>query len=336
MANEISLIKPGETTGQLTTFDLEKRSKTLHVAPGETTVIGEVNGSGYIAQLWMTFPGWFWQHWNQTHPISPTILKTLLVSIYFDGAESPAVHAPAADLFGCGLCEVGNFACDYFGQSSGGFFIKFPMPFRKSFRIEVTNCDAAMPTEVFMNVLYQLTDNPDNSGYLHAQFRTGRDMEQVFEIAEVEGQGHFAGCNLSMQGTRLNDLSFLEAPEYVYVDDDWDSPRIAGTGLEDYFLGGWYFREGAFIGPVHGVSIKDALRSSIHMYRVHTNDVIRFQKRLRFTFTHPWTRENINPFFFSSVSYIYLDSSEGNNTTYDRQQLLSQYRFRDTDHQSIP
>ena len=37
-----------------------------------------------------------------------------------------------------------------------------------------------------------------------------------------------------MQGEERNYLSFLEAPEHVYVDGDWETPRIVGTGLEDY------------------------------------------------------------------------------------------------------
>ncbi|MEI6914461.1 MAG: DUF2961 domain-containing protein, partial [Armatimonadota bacterium] len=167
-------------------------------------------------------------------------------------------------------------------------------------------------------------------------FTTDREIQQTFEIASVEGRGHFVGCALSMQGQRMNDFSFLEAPEYVYIDDDWETPRIIGTGLEDYFLGGWYFRQGEFTGPLHGVPLKDALRSSIVMYRIHEADALRFEKRLRFTFTHPWTRENINPFFYSSVSYLYLDSASRPERNYTIDQLLAQYRVRDTDHQSMP
>ena len=37
--------------------------------------------------------------------------------------------------------------------------------------------------------------------------------------------------------------ALAEAPEYVFIDEDFERPRFAGTGLEDYFLGGWYFRE---------------------------------------------------------------------------------------------
>ena len=233
-----------ETTRQLTTFNLSHKSKTIQVPRGKRVTIGEVKGQGYIAQFWLTFPGWFWQHWNPKAPINQSILKTLILRIYWDGAEKPAVAAPVGDFFGAGLCEVASFASRYFGTSSGGFFCKWPMPFRKSFRVELENVDPELDTDVFSNILYQLTDPlPESAGYFHAQFNTGPNPGPApVQIAEVRGRGHYAGCLLYMQGQERNYLSFLEAPEYVWVDADWDTPRIVGTGLEDYFLGGWYFR----------------------------------------------------------------------------------------------
>ncbi len=221
-----------ETTRQLTTFNLERKSKTMPVPRGKRVTIGEVKGQGYIAQFWLTFPGWFWQHWNPKAPINQSILKTLILRIYWDGAEQPAVAAPVGDFFGAGLCEVASFASRYFGTSSGGFFCKWPMPFRKGFRVELENVDAELDTEVFCNVLYQLTDPlPESLGYFHAQFNTGHNKGPApVQIAEATGRGHYAGCLLYMQGQERNYLSFLEAPEYVYVDSDWESPAFCRHG----------------------------------------------------------------------------------------------------------
>lgn len=328
-----------ESSHQLTTFDSKKRSKTIDVPRGGTVVVGEVRGQGRIANLWLTFPGWFWQHWNPDAPVSQTILKTLILRIYWDGASKPAVESPVGDFFGVGLCEAANFATRYFGMSSGGFFCKFPMPFRKGFRIEVENRDETIDTCLFMNVLYQLDAHlPADTGYFHAQFNTGHNPgPDPVLIAEANGRGHFAGCALSMQGQQKNYLSFLEAPEHVHVDDDWETPRIVGTGLEDYFLGGWYFREGPFTGPLHGVPVKDALNSAIAMYRIHEDDAIRFGKRFRMAFVNPWPAERLKPFRYSSAAFLYLDTPEGQGTPVpNRDALMCWYRMRNTDHQSSP
>ena len=327
------------TTRQLTTFNLKRKSKTIPVPRGKRVTIGEAEGEGYLAQFWLTFPGWFWQHWNTKAAISQSILKTLLLRIYWDGAEQPAVAAPVGDFFGAGLCEVASFASRYFGTSSGGFFCKWPMPFRKSFRVELENVDATIDTDVFCNILYQLDSPlPASLGYFHAQFNTGKnDGPAPVRIAQATGRGHYAGCSLYMQGQERNYLSFLEAPEYVYIDDDWESPRIVGTGLEDYFLGGWYFREGTFIGPYHGVPVKDALNASVAMYRVHEADAIHFRRRLKFAFVNPWAAERLRPFAFSSVAYLYLDTPQGQGTPIPAaKDLLCWYRIRNTDHQSVP
>ncbi len=157
------------------------------------------------------------------------------------------------------------------------------MPFTKGFRIEMENLDEKVGTEVYMNVLYQLTDDlPDDIQYFHAQFHTNENKgPDPVLIPEFEGAGEYLGCSLSMQGKQKTYLSYLEAPEYIYIDDDWDNPRITGTGLEDYFLGGWYFREGCFSGPLHGLTIKDVIDASVAMYRIHENDSVHFKKGLK-------------------------------------------------------
>ena len=328
-----------DTTQQLTTFDLSKGHKTIDVPRGERVTVGEVSGHGTITQLWLTFPGWFWQHWNREAPISQTILKTLILRVYWDGCDTPAIQCPAGDFFGDGLCEISNFTSRYIGMSSGGFFCKFPMPFRDGFRIELENLDEHVDTCVFLNALYQVPEEPAaDAGYLHAQFRTGRnDGPEPVTILEAEGRGHYVGCTLSAQAREQNYLSFLEAPEHVYVDDDWDRPRIVGTGLEDYFLGGWYFREGPFAGELHGVPSKDPLNASIAMYRLHEADAINFRRRIRFAFVNPWEPDRLKPFAHSSAAFYYLNVPYGTQPDIPaRDDLLCWYRIRNTDHLSVP
>jgi len=48
-----------QTTQQLTTFNLTRKSKAFPVPRGKRVTIGEVKGRSYIAQFWLTFPGWF-------------------------------------------------------------------------------------------------------------------------------------------------------------------------------------------------------------------------------------------------------------------------------------
>ena len=326
-----------EETHQLTTFD-RGTNKKIPVPRGEKVTLGQAQGCGYIAQLWLTFPGWFWQNWDPQQPIDQSILKTLILRLYWDGEDRPAVEAPVGDFFGIGLCEVAHFTSRYFGMSSGGFFCSFPMPFAKGFRLEVENRDPSIDTKVYANVLYQLTDDlPEQWGYFHAQFRTGENSgPDPLLIARAEGRGHYAGCTLSIQAREHNYLGFLEAPEYVYIDDDWHKARIVGSGLEDYFLGGWYFREGPFHADLHGLPVKDALNSMCAMYRVHEADAIHFKRRFKLEFIDPFKPQG-KPFRHSSTAFLYLDSPGGTGPEIPAADtLLCWYRMRNCDHQSIP
>ena len=337
-----AMLRDDVKTHQMTTFNPVTKSKTIPVPRGKRVTIGEVRGQGSIEQLWLTFPGWFWQHWNPQAPISQTILKTLILRIYWDDEPLPAVEAPVGDFFGNGLCEISNFASQYFGMSSGGFFCKLPMPFRRGFRVEMENMDAEIDTDVFCNILYQLTPQPDalqNAGYLHAQFHTARNSgTEPMTILETAGKGSYVGCTLSMQGEERSYLSFLEAPEYISVDEDWEEPRIVGTGLEDYFLGGWYFREGEFTGPLHGVPAKDTLNASVAMYRIHERDAVHFRSRIRFRFVNPWEPERLKPFAYSSVAFYYLATPGGSARAKPlaARDLLCWYRVKNTDRLSVP
>jgi hypothetical protein len=331
--------KPPGISRQFTTYNLDKRSKTQKLPPGERVTIGEVNGAGYLSRMWLTFPGWFYQHWSTKAPIDQTMLKALILRIYWDGAKTPAVEAPAGDFFGAGQAEYNSFASAYIGTSSGGFFSYWPMPFAKGFRIEIENRHPSQGSDVFLNVNYQELDViPAGTGYFCTQFRTGRRQgNEPATVLETEGNGHYAGVMLHMQGEPVHYLSFLEAPEYVYVDDDWERPRITGTGLEDYFNGGWYFREGEFAGPLHGVPLKDPLRSMVTMYRLHGEDAIGFDRRIKFEFVNPWDPERLKPYWYSSVAYWYNHLPEpGQPALPDHARVMQQYRFRDRDHISIP
>lgn len=309
---DVCRIAKTATTRQLTTFDPASREKVVWVRRGERRDIGAVQGTGVLVRLWLTFPGWFHPHWMPDAEVSTSILKTLILRIYWDGCDAPAVESPVGDFFGNGLCEVRSFAAGRIGMPSGGFACRFPMPFRGGFRIELENLDARIDARVFLNAQYQLLPRlPDDAGWFHAHFACGRlDATDPVVMADVAGAGRMAGCTLAMQGRQPGYLAMLEANEQVEVDDD-DGAGLLGTGLEDFFDGGWYFRQGGFVGPDHGVVSRDVADASVAMYRIMDRDAIHFRRRLRFRFVNPCAPERLRPFAFSRCTFLYLDRPQG-------------------------
>lgn len=306
----ICMIRRDATSRQLTTFNPDSGDKVVWVRSGQRVTIGGAQGCGAVVRLWLTFPGWFHPHWMPDAPVSTSILKLLILRIYWDGSEQPAVESPVGDFFGNGLCQVRSFAASRIGMPSGGFVCRFPMPFRNGFRIELENLDPRIDARVFLNAQYQLLDPPADAGWFHAHFSTGRlGPADPVVMADVHGAGRMAGCTLSMQGSQPGYLTMLEANEQVEIDDG--GPGLFGTGLEDFFDGGWYFRGGLCTGPEQGVVSRHVADASVAMYRIMSEDAIHFRSRIRFRFVNPCSVDRLRPFAYSACTYLYLDRAQG-------------------------
>jgi hypothetical protein len=80
------------------------------------------------------------------------------------------------------------------------------------------------------------------------------------------------------------EYAMLEADHEIEVDGTWS---ILGTGTEDYFAGGFYFREGPFALPTAGLAGIDMSvlhRPVLAMYRHHLIDPIPYSASFRFEY----------------------------------------------------
>ena len=66
-----------------------------------------------VTRLWLTFPGWFWQHWNPNAEIDTTLLRCLILRIYFDGNPFPSLESPVGDFFGVGTANTASTFRDF-------------------------------------------------------------------------------------------------------------------------------------------------------------------------------------------------------------------------------
>ena len=68
-------------------------------------------------------------------------------------------------------------------------------------------------------------------------------------------------------------MSFLEACIRAYLSDA-DQPIMISSGLEDYFLGTYYFDTGRFHSDTAGLTHLDKENMSFSAYRFHDDDPI--------------------------------------------------------------
>ncbi|BDD05828.1 hypothetical protein AUTU_33110 [Aureibacter tunicatorum] len=267
---------------QLSSYDTTGgNNDRINIHEGKTVEIANIDGPGVIKRMWFT-----------TDSRDPYYLRRILLRFYWDDETEPSVEVPFGDFFGCGF-EYKHHMAEYVGMSSGGYYSYFPMPFNKNARIEVVNQTGEEIFAFYYHINYFELDEklPDDTEYFHAQWKRDirTDYDDNFVALDAEGKGKFVG--LSFNGEPYdNSLFYLEGDEMIYVDGE-DFPSTYGTGWEDYFTGGWYFQEGPFDGPYHGVVVLDKENGRVTAYRHHIPDPIPFKESIKVTMEHGHANE---------------------------------------------
>jgi len=206
-------------------------------------------------------------------------LMGLKLHVFYDGSDDAAIDIPVGEFFGAGRGRVVYKALALGTNHTGGYYCYLPMPFRAGIRIELENTSAAAVDVTSADVEYEPCQVDKTYAYLHAlyrqeQFAAGADrMYQVLSVPE--GEGHYLGCVLTV--TPASDqLGYLEGNDRIIVDGG-AKQTLYGTGLEDAFNGGYYYR-GTFSGPFSGL-----LKSAYGMtsqYRHMIMDFVPFEESI--------------------------------------------------------
>lgn len=275
----------------------------VHIEPGQTFVMADINGPGTIQHIWMTPAG---------------DIRLNIIRFYWDGEDMPSIECPVGDFFACGLgdyAQVTSLAVCVNPKS--GFNCYWPMPFRKSCKVTMTNLHEKRMT-LYYQIDYQLDNVPEAAAYLHAQFRRVNpvpDKTDYTILEGVAGKGHYVGTYMAWGSNSPG--WWGEGEIKFFMDGDKDFPTICGTGTEDYFCGSYGFEDPngstlykTFTGPYAGMPQvinprgKPMRKTKVYqdgkvveekvvfdpkqqprfsLYRWHIMDPIRFESNLRVT-----------------------------------------------------
>jgi len=254
----------------------------IHIEPGQTFTLGEIQGSGVINHIWMTPVGDY---------------RLMILRFYWDGEEQPSVEVPAGDFFTAGW-GMGNeprvTSLAMCVNPRSGLNSYWQMPFRKSCKITMENLAEKRAT-IYYQIDYSLEAVPESAAYFHAQFRRVNPLpyKDVYTILDgVKGTGMYVGTYLAHGAN--SDGWWGEGEIKFYMDGDTDFPTICGTGEEDYFCGSYGYNERKehgkwvydnFTSPYtgfHHIPYKGEQRR-FGQYRWHITDPVRFKSDLRVT-----------------------------------------------------
>jgi hypothetical protein len=215
--------------------------------------------------------------------------KRLGVRFTFD--EGSPVLVPLLDLFG--IARVNDQASRsllFGGDEDDDLYCYFPMPFRESAQVELMRRPVEGPPWVSAEVAIRRSGEPppEGAGTFAVQIRAGNPgwPAEPDILADLSGGGSWVGLFTRFGPTEGRGFGFLEADDRVFVNGE-EAPSWHGTGIEDFFGGGFYFRDQdgeprPFLQSLHGAPVVRFFhRSAPAMYRLLLGDAVVFADGLR-------------------------------------------------------
>jgi hypothetical protein len=254
----------------------------VDVAPGDRHTVAEIDGPGCIRHIWMTM-----LFTNEDH------FRRVVLRASWDGQSEPSVECPIGDFFGLGHAKRKNFVTaplQMSPQDGRAFNCWWPMPFKRSARLEVFN-EGTETFPLYYYVDYETYDSPDvlrEHGYFHVQWRRenptdswgdehghllhadppkwrelmhfGKDPRAInltgednYVILEAEGEGVYCGAHLDIDvfSRQKNDW-YGEGDDMIFIDGVRWPPTLHGTGTEDWFNCAFGPSQ-EYTAPYHGI-----------------------------------------------------------------------------------
>jgi hypothetical protein len=225
---------------------------------------------------------------TMVHFAMPQTLKLnrdVLLRMYWDGETSPSVDVPLVDFFcdPAGLREQVNTALVNKRRGFNGYF---PMPFRRSAKIELLYDGPLPPGDelwkampCYSYVTYRAVKKMSKAtAYFHASWRQeGLLLGQRDYVAlEAKGKGKFVGWNVTVRSPGRDDYP-VDENEKFFIDGE-DTASVEFQGLEDSFGFSWGFPESDNLFALTGYF---GFLKGAAAYRFFTQDAINFQRSLR-------------------------------------------------------
>ncbi len=269
-------------------------------------VVAEIKGPATITMIHFALP------------LKMKLNRDLLLKMYWDGEAAPSVDCPLVDFF-CDPTGAQEEIATAVLNKRRGWNAYFPMPFRKSARVELVY-DGPLPPggklwqamPCYSYVTYRTEDTiPDRAAYFHASWRQESLLlgKRDYVALEAKGQGKFVGWNVTVRRPGHTDYPVDENAKF-FVDGE-QSPSVEFQGLEDSFGFSWGFPETQSQFPLTGYY---PFFKGAFAYRFFLPDAIPFEKSLRVTigfgkhesewFFREFSKPE-NKLAFSSTAYWY-------------------------------
>lgn len=240
------------------------------LAPATTLALAARPGPGWLRGIRLRLPRAAW--------------GDVALRLRFDG--DTGVELPLADYFAAQPDAVVPARGVLLGEDASGWLYSwFPMPFATAVQVELVALPAlAAPVQVDSALSFDDAAVAADAGLFGADL-----VDQCIDGGDVtlyaaRGAGKLVGLSARYRSIASPPSPvILEGDERAHVDDAV-APLWHGTGVEDFFDGGFYFDHGAFTRPLSGATIvRSGSAFETAAWRLLLDDALPYARALRLT-----------------------------------------------------
>jgi hypothetical protein len=262
------------------------------LAPGATLALAARGGVGWLRGIRLHLPRAAYVDVN--------------LRLHFDGEQS--VDMPLADFFATSEEAAVPPRGVLLGEDAAGWlYVWFPMPFTQSAAVELV-ASATLPASVQVASATSFDDEPvpASAGRFAATLTDTCTGDGDVTLYDARGAGKLVGLAATYRSIALPSApTYLEGDERAYVDDGL-SPAWYGTGIEDFFDGGFYFDQGAFSSALAGASVvRSGGDYTTSVWRLLLGDALAYSRALRLTQETGLSPSLPSPACVRAVTHVY-------------------------------
>lgn len=246
---------------------LAAQSATSLLDPGGVLPLASRSGSGWLRGIRLRLPR---SNYEQVG-----------LRVRVDGVTT--IDLPLADFFATPVdTQVPPRGVLLGEDASGWLYAWFPQPFAVAAEVEVVG-DSTLPAPISVEsaLTFDTLPVPPDAGRFDARAIDTCSASAALGLDVATGAGKVVGIAARYRADGLVTRGYLEGDERATIDGAI-APAWYGTGVEDFYGGGFYFDQGAYATPLSGASTVDADGAgSTSVYRLLLTDPITYTSALR-------------------------------------------------------
>lgn len=270
---------------------LAPQNTTTNLAPGGSATLAMQAGAGWLRGIRLNLPRSAYADISLRVNLDADVAVDMPLADFF--ATAPAASRPARSAL------LGE-------DASGWLYAWFPMPFTQSAEVTLTASNSlAAPIGLASAVSFDTQPVPDDAGRFAATLGDDCVAGGTVTLYADRGAGKLVGIAARYDADGSGSRAYLEGNERAYIDDA-TAPAWIGTGVEDFYDGGFYFDRGAYANAVSGATEVDADGSgTTAAYRLLLTDPIVYASALRLTQEAGYSLSLPRPMCVRNVAYAY-------------------------------